>query len=425
MSITATTMTAPNPPSGSFIAAVRSSCAQVRRAAGLEPDMEHIDAFLHSLDKQTYTRLKEQHGLSFPLKFPSLLSELNFLGVLALLNGLSGYRTAFHSATGSGVYQNIVKLLFGLYITGSAEAGSASAGSSFLTAQGLASLEAGRVAELMGVSLHEEKPHETIPGLTVGTKGGEMYDAVSLIVQVCNDTGTRLLQAGYPNLGTWTIETLNAAPINADDLQMSEHFVEKLVTFLPAFADQFSVQLSPNNSDDAAHQVYVYKRAFFFLHSIHHRLAGSTDSQGIRVPNTLKTLPMFVDNVLPTMSIWFGFFTPPSAAAPTTQLTELYKWIAEATQYASLPRTQLETMQKNQPGPLLAPNQAYLVRAATLDIGTVVTKRALELAQQDTNLAWLHDFNEVDLDGYLWAVAKDDPLLRKVPRFMQKNTMMF
>lgn len=413
-------MAAPNPPLGSFIAAVRSSCAQVRQAAGIEPDMEHIDAFLKSLDKDTYIRLKEQHGLSFPLKFPSLLSELNFLGVLALLNGLSGYRTAFHGATGSGVYQNIVKLLFGLYITGSSEAGSASAGSSFLTAQGLASLEVGRIAELMGVSLHEEKPHESIPGLTVGTKGGEMYDAVTLIVQVCNDTGTRLLQAGYPNLGAWTVETLNAAPKDADELQASEHFVEKLVTFLPAFADQFAVKVS---ADQPAHNVYVYKRAFFFLHSIYLRLNASADGQGIRVPNTLKTLPMFVDNVLPTMSIWFGFFQPPSAPLP--EFAGLFDWIANATQYAALPRDKLETMEKNQAGPLLDETQAYLVRAATLDIGTVITKRALQLAQQGGSFAWLHDFNEVDLDGYLWAVAKDDPLLRKVPRFMQKNTMMF
>lgn len=381
--------------------------------------MAHIDTFLQTLDEKTFIRLKEQHGISFPLKFPSLLAELNFLGVLALLNGLSGYRTAFHAATGSGVYQNIVKLMFGLYITGSAEAGSSSVGSSFLTAKGLASLEAGRVAELLGVSLHEEKPHETIPGLTVGTKGGEMYDAVMLIVEVCNDTGSRLLEASYPNLGAWIISTLKAAPQHGDDLERAEHFIEHLVTFLPAFADQSAIKLAP---DQPALDVYVYKRAFFLLHSVFVRLSASAEP--LPVPNSIQTLPMFVDNVLPTMSIWLGFFEAPTAPS-SPALTDLFTWIATATKYTSLPHATLESMDKNTPGPVLTESQAYLVRAATLDLGSIITKRAHQLAREHAVLAWLHNFNEVDLDGYLWAVAKDDPLLRKIPRFQQKNTMMF
>lgn len=28
-------------------------------------------------------------------------------------------------------------------------------------------------------------------------------------------------------------------------------------------------------------------------------------------------------------------------------------------------------------------------------------------------------------DGYLWAVAKDDPVLRKVPRMVERNTIMY
>lgn len=65
-----------------------------------------------------------------------------------------------------------------------------------------------KVAELMRVSLHVERPHESIPGVTVGELAGPMYDLVTLITQTLNETGSVLVKAGYPDLGSFVLEAL-------------------------------------------------------------------------------------------------------------------------------------------------------------------------------------------------------------------------
>jgi hypothetical protein len=63
-----------------------------------------------------------------------------------------------HKATGDGAYQNIIKILVGLFITGEDK----------LTSRGLSELTAEEIAGILGVSLFSEKPHESLPGVTVG-----------------------------------------------------------------------------------------------------------------------------------------------------------------------------------------------------------------------------------------------------------------
>ncbi|PWY98090.1 hypothetical protein BCV70DRAFT_202265 [Testicularia cyperi] len=490
------TPTAPNPAPGTFLSSVKSSCAAARSAAGLKPNVEAIDSFLLSLDRAKWDRLKLQHGLSFPLRFPSVVAEVNFLGVLALLNGLSGYRKEFHGATGCGVYQNVVRLLFGLYITGGEGQGSGelAIGSSNLTAKGLMhEITEAKVADLLGISLHKEEPHPSIPGLVVGTRTGPLLEATQLIVQTCSDTGARLVRAGYPHLAAFLIETLRTASASptASDEEKVDTFLQALVEFLPSFADQHSITLFPASADgdgdgeqdpgtDASTSlninIYIYKRAFFLLHSLVLLLKQKSDSttQLIALPDTTATLPMFVDNVLPTMAVHFGFFCLSGLDSQSQSQSQLQlggglkeplKGIVDWIRSSSTSPTKFtieETMDREdqaavtvkeagagagagsdggiapklpKEGPTLSPDQAYLVRAATLDLASFVVARAHHLAtlsntntntNTDTkNVEWLAEVNQVDLDGYLWAVAKDDPELRKVPRFVQKRTIMF
>lgn len=77
-----------------------------------------------------------------------------------------------------------------------------------LSARGLKAIGTQKVAELMRVSVHVEKPHESIPGVTVGTLGGPMYDLVQLITNTLNETGRVLVDTGYPDLGSFVIEAL-------------------------------------------------------------------------------------------------------------------------------------------------------------------------------------------------------------------------
>lgn len=141
-----------------------------------------------------------------PLKFPSIHSELNLLSILSLLNFGSGYRVPLHKATGRGAFDNIRALVFGMYLSSTTGSGD------LLSARGMQSISQATVADLMGVAgaMHVERPHESIPGLTVGELGGPLFEVVQLVTKVLNETGSVLVQSGYQDLGGFVLEALNA-----------------------------------------------------------------------------------------------------------------------------------------------------------------------------------------------------------------------
>jgi len=154
----------------------------------------------------SFERVTASHGLAFPLKFPSVLSELNFISTLGILNFGSGYRVPLHTATGRGAWDSIRALVFSLYLTSSVD------NDDFLSARGMQGIEDHKVAELMGVSMHMERRHEGLgPGVTIGELGGPIHDLVKLIAGTLNETGQVLVDMGYPNLGSFVVEALRDA----------------------------------------------------------------------------------------------------------------------------------------------------------------------------------------------------------------------
>jgi len=86
-----------------------------------------------------------------------------------------------------------------------------------------------KVAELMGVSLHIERPQENIPGVVVGELGGPMYELVKQITEVLTQTGDILVSGGYPNLGSFVLEALKEAGRSASqDLASLEVILERV-----------------------------------------------------------------------------------------------------------------------------------------------------------------------------------------------------
>lgn len=150
----------------------------------------------------SFKRVSASHGLALPLNFPSPLAELNLLSILSLLNFASGYRIPLHAETGRGAWDCIRAFAFSLYLTSSVGEGN------LLSAKGMQTITNGKTAELLGVNVHVEKPHESIPGLTVGELGGPLYELVKLITRVLNETGEALENTGYPDLGTLVAESL-------------------------------------------------------------------------------------------------------------------------------------------------------------------------------------------------------------------------
>ena len=108
-----------------------------------------------------------------------------------------------YTETGQGAWDNIRLLVFSLFLTSST-----GGEGDLLSAQCMQDIEELKVAELMRISLHVERPHESIPGVTVGELGGPMHDLVKLITGTLNDTGSVLVKSGYPDLGSFVLEAL-------------------------------------------------------------------------------------------------------------------------------------------------------------------------------------------------------------------------
>jgi len=132
-----------------------------------------------------------------------LLSELNLLSVLALLNMASGYRVTLHRETGRGAWDSIRAFVFGLYLTSTTDGEG-----DLLSAMGMQTLSEAKIAELLGVNLHTERQHEHIHGLTIGQVGGPGWELVQLLKTLLDDTGKVLVNGGYPNLGSFVAEAL-------------------------------------------------------------------------------------------------------------------------------------------------------------------------------------------------------------------------
>lgn len=144
-----------------------------------------------------------------PLKFPSVVAEINVISVLSILNFAHSYRVPLKKATGRGAYDTMRALIFGLYLSSSEE-------EDLLSARGLKSVSNSRIADLMQLTghVHVEKPHPSIPGLTIGELGGPLHELVREITRVLNETGTILLIGGYPSLGQFVLDALTKGQIS-------------------------------------------------------------------------------------------------------------------------------------------------------------------------------------------------------------------
>ena len=69
-------------------------------------------------------------------------------------------------------------------------------------------LSEAKIAELLGVSLHTERQHESIRGVTIGQVGGPGWELVQLLKTLLDETGKVLVDRGYPNLGSFVAEAL-------------------------------------------------------------------------------------------------------------------------------------------------------------------------------------------------------------------------
>lgn len=79
---------------------------------------------------------------------------------------------------------------------------------------------------------------------------------------------------------------------------------------------------------------------------------------------------------------------------------------------------------KTNAGVQLNANEAYALRAATVAACERAVQIAHEVAAENVDREWLATITEADIDGYLWAKAKDGPL-RSVPRLAEQGTLFY
>ncbi|KAK0455379.1 uncharacterized protein EV420DRAFT_565184 [Desarmillaria tabescens] len=376
------------PTSGSFIQSVRESSRKARTENKISITNESIHRLLTSpAFTQSFAGVSKSHGLAMPLNFSSPLAELNVLAILSLLNFGSGYRVPLHEATGRGAWDSIRALVLSMYI----------ADEKLLTARGMQSVDVGKVAELMCVKIHIEKPHESIPGVTVGELGGPMYELTTLITGVLNETGDILVKAGYPDLGTFVAQTPEAND--------AEAILERLVRAIPAFRDMALVN---------GHPIYCFKKALFLINGIRVRF-GATSSSPFPIPST-SHLPIFSDNVIPSLLVHLGVIdlsaSPMQAVFSDAHSEQKIASLLQASDVSSrqasrgLPRE----------GPKLTAEQSFILRAAAIDACEMIVSAA-ESASLGVTLS--------DLDAWLWQIAKDRDDYRQLERFTEKGTVFF
>ncbi|KAJ1305771.1 hypothetical protein OPQ81_010501 [Rhizoctonia solani] len=390
-------MSAPLPPLGSYISSVRDSCRSLRLASNISIPPAQIEALLRSPAlSDTFTRLALVHGISFPLSFPSLKSEINFIATLALLNFASGYRVALHEATGRGAYDNIRLLVMGMYIDSG----------DMMSARGWKELTDGQVAQLLNVSIHQERAHESIPGLVIAERGGQLSELVGLIGKTLREAGEVLGQGGYEDLGAFVVEALGVAKGSAEVL------VERLVKAIPGFRDMGVVNGQP---------VYLFKKALFLVHALALRFK---ETSGIMVPDTTN-LPVFSDNVLPSMLVHLGILDisngPASLKAAFPDAGNQDK-IAKL--YGAPGPGEAQRGPPTRESPLLNAQDAYILRAAAVDACEEIVRVAVKEAQAE-GPDWRKNMTLPELDGWLWSVAKDRTDYRDLPRFAERGTVWY
>ncbi len=176
--------------------------------------------------------------------------------------------------------------------------------------------------------------------------------------------------------------------------------------------------------------IYCFKKALFLINGVSIRF-GAKDPSPFPVPQT-SHLPVFTDNVLPSILIHFGIVDLSTAAPPA--LAALFPGAGAddstlAALFAAAPEPAPSPVAKKPvlpvDGPTLTPAQSYVLRAAAVEACERIVVHARAMGAAGRGAPWLGDITLPDLDIWLWAVAKDRADYRALPRFALRNTLFF
>jgi hypothetical protein len=167
--------------------------------------------------------------------------------------------------------------------------------------------------------------------------------------------------------------------------------------------------------------IYIFKKALFLTLAVTKRFEKQSTAP-LPLPDVSK-LPAMSDNVIPSMLVYFGVINLDNCIFPQLQKTfprvDVSSLLREATKDSSPVKS--ESFKE---GPLLGPQETYVIRAAAVDACERVAAIARTL-EVDSSQGWIRVIRPSQLDMWLWSVAKDRPDYRVLPRFAERNTVFY
>jgi hypothetical protein len=169
-------------------------------------------------------------------------------------------------------------------------------------------------------------------------------------------------------------------------------------------------------------EIYLFKKALFMLHALVVRFGNETPPK-IPLPDTTH-LPVFSDNVIPSMLVHFGILDLSAAELPKLRhafgaltVTENLSYVPSANGDAK--ESGPESIQAEMAeGPELSVEEAYVLRAAAVDACEMIVQAAKTL-EMGAGEELLSSVNLPGLDGWLWSVAKAGKFRSSLSRFRQ------
>ncbi|TIB78787.1 hypothetical protein E3Q23_00602 [Wallemia mellicola] len=301
---------------------------------------------LGSNPKRRSGHQQQESTISKEPRYHTDAEELSVFGLLSALNFASGYRETLHKYTGKGAFDNIKRFVLGLFL---------SKDSGTLTVDGLEGFTNEFTIELLDIKPFNEKPHPTLPGVVVGERDDVAFEFVNLVTSTLNDIGRTLRQLNKASFGDYLFDLFSQA-------RGADNIVNDLVTRFESFRDEHTVKVGADNV-----QIKLYKKALILVETISLELRGRSD-----VPFELPSaeLPIFSDNVIPSMLLHWGIIEIPESSSHFDETTkrafkhdeEEYKAIIDG-----LEQEQQRDLGAVVQGPSLSSSQAALIRSAAVE----------------------------------------------------------
>lgn len=177
--------------------------------------------------------------------------------------------------------------------------------------------------------------------------------------------------------------------------------------------------------------IYCFKKALFLIHAINIRF-GSLSPPPFPIPDSTH-LPIFSDNVLPSLLIHLRVIDLSSSSLSNLfpSSVSISEESLEALLRPPLPSSNSEHSKKQsyEAGPVVTTDQSYTLRASAIDACELIVEAARTLDVnsfgEGEKLSWINEITLPELDMWIWAVAKDRPDYRALPRFASKDTVYF